>query len=158
MQVLFPGDIAGDQVVPDHRPLVLGDLPAAGLVPGMLAFRVHRTPPVGIRAGIEGVMEHRVDRGRTGASPLHLAAVGPRMGTNPHTNVVPQQIPKDLHAAPQFPELVEDQPHHGPHLLIGIEGQRSGRQLHIADRYLEEQLATPGLGQPSLFKAIAHGV
>jgi hypothetical protein len=90
--------------------------------------------------------------------PLQLAASLTVVRTNRQVNGVLHQIPQHALQRSEPIELIEHQPHHALHLLVGIHGQIATRRLHIPQRRVIEDLATLGLVEQTLIHPASQDV
>lgn len=129
-------------------PSVPGADDPSGTRPGrVLAARVDPAPPIGIDAGIGGIVQQGPQRHPVRPAPFQGALVRPLPQPDAQLDVVVDEIAQHTVQRAEPLELREDQPDHGLHLLVRVEGHIPGRAADVTAGQGEGQLAAAGLVQ-----------
>src|SRR4029453_10016848 len=87
-----------------------------------------------------------LQRHPVGPPPHQLPFVRPGVQPHPQLHVVVDQPAQHPMQGAELGELGEDQPHHRPDLLVGVQHRLSRHSAQIADRQPHGQLSPPRLG------------
>jgi len=148
--ILLHADIGRQRTLDADQPLAGVQIahPAGMLAPGQPPGPVGAAAAIGVDAGIGRVAQH-VDQALLMRRPpdhLTLARTGPL--PHPDLHVVPDQEPQHRMHRAQLLEQAEHQPDDRLDLLIGIQGNLTGRAAHQPGWQRDCQFPAAGLGQP----------
>ncbi len=122
--------------------------PAGGGPTRLASPRVASAATIGVDPSVGRVAQHVLHRGAAGPPPLQLPPIGSLPQPHPQLDPVIGQKAQHRIDRAELVEQVEDQPHHGLDLLVGVQhdlGQTGG--VHT-DRQRHGQRPTAGLGHP----------
>ncbi len=146
--VLLRRDVGRHPARQQHQPLAGFLHHAAGAGPARhLAARLDLAAAVGVIAGVNGVVQHDLQRLPGRAPPLDLPFRRSGMGPDRQLNLLADEVAEHSVEGPEPPEGAEDQADHMLRLLVRVEDDLAGRAAHVPDRQRDRQLAALGLGQ-----------
>lgn len=144
---LRPSDIGRQPVLEQHRALLGRRHPAPGRrAPRLLAARVHRATAIGIRAGINRVVQQVAQRRPIGPVPVQVTLAQAQPHPVGKLNPVADQMLQYAVDGPAAFELLENQRDRRLRLLVGIADHLARRPPDIAHRHRHAQFAARRLG------------
>ncbi|MBA7687273.1 hypothetical protein ES703_95734 [subsurface metagenome] len=125
---------------------------------GYFSTRIDSPTTIGICAGVYRILEHVLKRHPTRTAPFQFALIGATAYPYRQFHSVVHQKPKHRVQCPELVELAEDKPDDFLRLFIRIKDDVSRRTFQVSDRYVENQLTTPRLVEPSLLHPLLENV
>src|SRR5262249_51507008 len=142
-QVAIPRDVRGHSVVQEHGHLFgWYEPPAATDAPRRGVLRPRAVHAVGVRPGVDRVLQDREDPTGRRRSPFQLTYATAALASESQLQIVEDQVTEDGVRGAEFVELLEDQVDHPAGLLVGLPDDLSRGRLQVSQRNVEEQLST----------------
>ena len=147
--VLLDADIGRQHPGQVDQPVIAPDPDPAGARPPRLAPPgIQCAAAIGVDASVGRVAQHVAHPGAAGAAPGQLPAPGSFPQPHPQLDAVAGEEAEHGADRAEPVEQVEDQPDHGPDLLVRVQHHLAGGAADEPGRQRHGQLAAAGLGDP----------